>query len=85
MFVVLHRFNYRLINTTAATAIYGFAAINVSQVSIAICARWGGIFDIHLTANLPRNLAEKKTLNHLRVDGIMVTSLCPRFLAHPVG
>jgi len=36
-----------------------FAHINVSQGSVATNATYakcGGIFDIHLTANLPRNL-----------------------------
>jgi len=37
----------------------GFADINVSQGSIATYARCGGIFDIHLTANLPWNLPVK--------------------------
>jgi len=36
-----------------------FADINVSQGSVATCARCGGIFNIHLTANLPRNLPVK--------------------------
>jgi len=57
----------------------------VSQGSVAIYARCGGIFDICLTANLPRNLAVKKILNRLRIDRIMVMSLWPRFLAYPVG
>ena len=33
-----------------------FADINASQGSVATYARWGGIFNTHLTANLPRNL-----------------------------
>jgi len=37
-----------------------FADINVSQGSLATHARCVGIFNIHLTANLPRNLAVKK-------------------------
>jgi len=44
--------------------------------------RWD--FDIHLTANLPRNLPVKNFLNRLRIDKIMVMSLWPRFLVHPV-
>jgi len=36
-----------------------FADINVSQGSVATYARCGGIFDILLTANLPRNLPVK--------------------------
>jgi len=37
-----------------------FADVNVSQGSVATYARCGGIFNIHLTANLPRNLLVKK-------------------------
>jgi len=37
-----------------------FADNNVSQGSVATYARFGGIADIHLTANLPRNLPVKK-------------------------
>ena len=37
-----------------------FADVNVSQGSVATYARCGGIFDIRLTANLPRNLPVKK-------------------------
>jgi len=33
-----------------------FADINVSQGSVATYARCSGIFNIHLTANLPSNL-----------------------------
>ena len=61
-----------------------FADINVSQDSVATYARCGGIFDIHLTANLPRNLPLKIFLNRLRIDRIMVMSPWLRFLAHPV-
>jgi len=39
-----------------------FAEINVSQGSVATHARRGGIFDIHLTTNLPGNLPVKKIL-----------------------
>ena len=35
------------------------ADINVSQDSVATYARFGGIFNMHLTANLPRNLPVK--------------------------
>ena len=34
-----------------------FADINVSQGSVATFARCSGTFNIHLTANLPRNLS----------------------------
>jgi len=61
-----------------------FADINVSQGSVARYARCGGIFDIRLTANLTGNLPVIFFLNWLRFDGIMVMSLWPRFLTHPV-
>ena len=59
-----------------------FADINVSQVRVATYARCGEIFTIHLTANLLGNLPAKK-LNRLRIDRIMVMSLCPRFFGPP--
>ena len=37
-----------------------FADINVSQGSVATYARCGGFVNMHLTANLPRNLPLKK-------------------------
>jgi len=61
-----------------------FADINVSEGSVATYARCGGMFNMHLAANLPMNLTVKKIVNRLRCDRIMVTSLWPRFLAHPV-
>ena len=61
-----------------------FADINVSQGSVATYARCGGIFKMRLTANLPGNLPVKNFINWLRSDRIMVMSLWPRFLAHPV-
>jgi len=39
-----------------------FVDINVSQCSVATYARCGWVFDISLTANLPRNLPVKKIL-----------------------
>jgi len=45
-------------------------------------AKCGGIFNIHLTANLPRNLPVI-FLNRLRFDRIMVMSLWPRFFRPP--
>ena len=60
------------------------ADINVSQGSVAIYARCGGTFNISLTTNLPRNLPVKKCFNRLRFDRIMIMSLWPTFLAHPV-
>ena len=53
-----------------------FADTNVSQGSVATYARCGGIFNMHLTANLRRNLLVK-VFNRLRFDRIMVVSLWP--------
>jgi len=61
----------------------GFADINVSQDSVITYARRGGIFNMHLTANLLKNLPFN--FNRLRFDRIMVISMSPRFLAHPVS
>ena len=44
-----------------------FADINVSQGSVATYARCGGIFNIRLTAYLPRNLPVKKNLKSVRI------------------
>ena len=49
-----------------------FADINVSQGSVATYAGCGEIFNIHLTANLIRNLPLKKFVNRLRFDRIMM-------------
>ena len=46
---------------------------------VATYARCGGMFNIHLTTNLPRNLPVKKCVNRLRFDRFMVMSLWPRF------
>ena len=62
-----------------------FADISVSQGSVATYARFCGIFNMLVTANLPRNLPVKKIVNRLRFGRIMVMSLWPRFLAHPVS
>jgi len=56
-----------------------FADVNVAQGNVATYARSGGIFNMDLTANLPRNLAIKKFVNRLRFDRIMVMTLWPRF------
>ena len=61
-----------------------FADINVSQGSVITNARCSEMFHIHLTANLLRNHPVKIVLNWLRIDRIMVMSLWPVFLAHPV-
>ena len=53
-----------------------FADINISQGSVATYARCGGIFNMHLTANLPRM---KKIINRLKFYRIMVMSLWPLF------
>ena len=41
-------------------ACFAFADINVSQGSVATYARCGEIFNMHLTANLPRSLPVQK-------------------------
>jgi len=61
-----------------------FADINVSQGCVATYARCGGIFDIHLTTTLQRNLPVKNLAYRLIFYRIMVMSLWPVFLAHPV-
>ena len=43
-----------------------FAEINVSQGSVAIYSRCGGIVDNYLTANLPKNLPVKKFLKSVK-------------------
>jgi len=60
-----------------------FADINVSQDSVATEARCGGIFHIHLTANLPRNLPVKHFFNRLRFDTITVMSQRSRCFGPP--
>jgi len=42
------------------------ADINISQGSVATYAGYGWVFNVFLTANLPRNRSEKKILNRLR-------------------
>jgi len=54
-----------------------FADINVSQGSVATHARCGGIFNTHLTGNLPWNLPVTILLHWLRFDRIMVMSIWP--------
>ena len=44
-----------------------FADINISQRFVATYARCGGIFNIHLTANLPRNLRVKNFLKSVEI------------------
>jgi len=41
------------------------ADINVLQGIVATYARYGGIINIHFTANLPRNLPVKKFLKSI--------------------
>jgi len=50
-------------------------ADSVSQGNVATYAWYGGIFDIHLTANFPKNLPVKKILIRSGIDRIMVMSL----------
>ena len=44
-----------------------FVGINVSQGSVATYARCDGIFNIHLTTNLPRNLPVKKNSTSVQI------------------
>jgi len=63
-----------------------FADINVSQGSVATYARCGEIFDVHLTANLPRkeSASEKNISNPLiKLQNYGHEFEAP-FLAHPV-
>ena len=43
-----------------------FADIYASQGSVATYARCAGIFDIHSTANVPRNLPVEKFLKSVK-------------------
>jgi len=61
-----------------------FADINVSQDSVATYARCGGMFNIHLTANLLGNLLVKKFYKSVKIwQNYGHESVAP-FLAHPV-
>ena len=60
-----------------------FANMDVSQGSVATYARWGWIFNIHLTANLPRIFQLISFWNRLRFERIMVVSLWPHFFDPP--
>ena len=44
-----------------------FAVISVSQNNVATYTRCGGIFNIHLTTNLPRNLTVKIILKSVQI------------------
>jgi len=56
-----------------------FADINVSQDSVATYARCSGIFNMHLTANLPRTFQWNNFVNRLRFDRIWSLVCGPRF------
>ena len=60
-----------------------FVDIKVSQDSVATYARCDGIFNIHLTTNLPRNLPVNTFLNRLIFGRIMEMSLRTRFFPTP--
>ena len=59
-----------------------FADINVLRGSVATYARCSGTFNIHLTANLPKNLQWKNFWNRLRFDRIMLWVCGRTFSAH---
>jgi len=44
-----------------------FADVNVSQGSVATYARCGGIFDIRLTANLPKESSREKMFKSVKI------------------
>ena len=44
-----------------------FADINIFQGSVATYPRRGGIFNMHLTTNLPRNLSVKKNRKLVKI------------------
>jgi len=59
--------------------------INVSRGSVATYARCGGIFNIRLTTNLPRNLPVIFFKIRLRFDRVMVMSLCGPTFSGPTA
>ena len=44
-----------------------FANVNVSQGSVATYARRGGLFNIHLTTDLQRNLPVEKVFKSVKI------------------
>ena len=63
-----------------------FAYINVSQGSVATYARCGGIFDIQLTTNLPRNRSVTKFLKLVKNwQNYGYESVAPFFCSPPVN
>ena len=62
-----------------------FADSNISQGSVSTYARCGGIFNMHLTANLPRNVSVKNFDKSVKIwQNYGHESVAPFFLAHPV-
>ena len=61
-----------------------FADINVSQGGVATHARCGGMFNMHLTTNLLRNLQWKKIANRLVIWQNYGHESVVLFLVHPV-
>ena len=62
-----------------------FVDINVSQSSVATHARRGGIFNIRLTTNLPRNLLVKNFFQSVKIrQNYGRESVAPLSVAHPV-
>jgi len=61
-----------------------FADINVSQGSVATYASDDGIFNIHLTANLPINLPVKKNYKSVKIWQNYDRKSVARFFGHPV-
>jgi len=61
-----------------------FADVNVSQGSVATYTRCDGIFWYPFNCKFTKeSSSEKKILNQLRIDKIIVMSLWPRFFDPP--
>jgi len=61
-----------------------FADINASQGSVATYARCGGVLNVHLTANLPRNLSVKTIFKSVKIWQNYGHECVAPFFAHPV-
>jgi len=61
-----------------------FADSNVSQGSVATCARCGGTFNIHLTTNLRRNLPVEKKFKSVKIWQNYGHESVAHYLTHPV-
>ena len=67
MTIILSNLNRFTIFFTDSSLIACFADIIVSQGSVATYARRGGIIDVRLTANLPRNVPAKVSFKSVEI------------------